>query len=61
MAEGSRFPFGWPISPESIARDTARWEQDLAEAEAARGPEDPVALTARSRLGRAYPFGRPRR
>src|SRR5262245_9541880 len=54
MAENSRFPFSWPISPESIARETAAFEQDLARAEAAQGPVARPVLAARSRLGRAY-------
>lgn len=54
MAENSRFPFSWPISPESIARETAGFERDLARTEAAQGPDARPVLAARSTLARAY-------
>jgi tetratricopeptide (TPR) repeat protein len=53
---GSRLPFSLPISPESMARETAQFERDLAEAEAEGGPDSQSALAARSELGQAYRF-----
>src|SRR5258708_11272596 len=54
--ESRRCPFSWPISPESISRETAVFERELAEAGAGSGPDGRVVLAARSRLGRAYHF-----
>lgn len=54
--ESSRHPFTWPISPDSIAREMAQFERELAEAEATHGSESREVLAARAKLGRAYLF-----
>lgn len=51
---GSRQPFSKPVSPPSMAREVAAFEQALATAVAAAGPDDAATLAARARLGYGY-------
>ncbi len=51
--EGSRWPFSRPTSPATLARQTAEFERDVAEA-LERGSGDRATMAPRARLGRAY-------
>jgi tetratricopeptide (TPR) repeat protein len=52
--DGSRQPFSWPVSPATIASQTAEFEHALARIETTADPDDLRVLEARRQLGNAY-------